>query len=113
VDRAALRVEIIRVSLESSTRMMELHARRHVAVLAVALASAITAGLSAFAAREAALQLLSGAAGLVLLAISQVRALGRLAFLHSADVEEAIRDLRKVEALMKEEDEDDADGTPP
>lgn len=110
MDLAELRVAIIHAGLESTWRLVDLQARRHVAVLAVALASAVTATLAGLAAEVAPTAIAVVVGALLGLALLQIRALGRLARLLRESHREAVRRLQETEALIAVEGEDDVDG---
>jgi hypothetical protein len=106
VELSHLRVERIRQRLDAAKFAIELRARRHVAVLAVAMTlggGAAIAALTGQVPREGAIGAAAAAAGIVL---SQVRVLGGL-------LEEwrriALGAAGDMEMLMLAEDEPDED----
>lgn len=109
MDRAELQVAVIQTSLDTTARIVDLQARRHVAVLAVALAAAVSAILAGLAAQVPIEAAVAIATGLGAVAATQVRALGRLIRLLRRSSAEAVRDLREVKTLISQEGETGVD----
>jgi hypothetical protein len=106
---AETETQVIRASLETARAIVDLHARRHLAVLAVALASGVTSGIAGIAGQLPAYAAITITTLLFGLAISQIRALGRLTSALQEANAAACQGFRGAETLMKLEDETDDD----
>ncbi|HEV8358869.1 MAG TPA: hypothetical protein VGR28_00285 [Candidatus Thermoplasmatota archaeon] len=106
MDPHELRLEKIRITLRTSEHLIELQARRHVAVLAVAItvgASSVVAG----AAQPSTITATSTvAASMLLVSLTQFWGLRKLTMQRRADGRDA---LTEVDSLIAEEDEADVD----
>lgn len=109
MDRATLLLEEVRIDLQTNERMVDLLARRHLAVMAVALttaAGALAALMLGQASPWAAAALLLVAAGVL---ATQLRALGQLARqLEPGRIEAK----QAIERLKAQEVEKDVDAPP-